>query len=68
MVPQLPEEFHEQFLGFIGSLCGTIPMFSSPQAEHKHPAEHQDVGKRVSQRLHETVQASCAPSGVLQHG
>ena len=68
VVPLPLEEFREQFLGSTGSLCGTLPMFSSPQVEHKHPIEHQDVGKRIPQRLHEMVQTSCAPSGVLQHG
>ncbi|KAL6350174.1 hypothetical protein AAG906_004114 [Vitis piasezkii] len=68
VVPLPPKEFREQFSGSIGSLCGTLPMFSSPQAEHKHHVETQDAGKRVPQRLHKTVRASSAPSGVLQHG
>ena len=43
-------------------------MFSLPQEEHKHLVEHQDAGKRVTQRLHEMVRTSCAPSGFLQYG
>ena len=43
MVPLPPKELREQILGSIESLCGTLPMFSSPQAEHKHPIEHQDA-------------------------
>ncbi|KAL6345143.1 hypothetical protein AAG906_013627 [Vitis piasezkii] len=27
---------------FFESICGTLPMFSSPQIEHKHPAKHQN--------------------------
>ncbi|RVW55115.1 hypothetical protein CK203_066976 [Vitis vinifera] len=35
---------------------------------HYQDVEYQDAGERVTQRLHETVWVSCAPSGVLQHG
>ena len=42
-------------MGFIESLCGPLLMFSLPQAEHKHPTEHQDAGEWVIQRLHEHI-------------
>ncbi|KAL6315635.1 hypothetical protein AAG906_003739 [Vitis piasezkii] len=42
VVPPPLKELHEQFLGFFGSLCGTLLMFNSPQAKHKHLVEHQD--------------------------
>ena len=68
MVPPSLVEFHEQVLRYLGSLCGPLPMFRSPKAEHKHPAEHQATGERVAQILHEAVRASSTPSGIIQYG
>ena len=60
-----PVEFCEHFLEHLGSLCKQLPMFCSPKGEHKHSIEHQVVGERVAQRLHEVVRASSAPSEIL---
>lgn len=65
MVPPPHEELCEQFLGSFESFSGTLSIFRSSQAEHKHHAKHQDVGKRILERLHETIQTGCALSRIL---
>ena len=40
-------------------------LFYSIKVEHKHPAEHQDAGKWITEGLHEAIRTSSAPSGVL---
>ena len=68
LVPPFSTEFREHFSRCHESLCRPLPMFRLPKAEHKHSVEHQVVGERVAQRLHEVVRASSAPSEILQYG
>ncbi|KAL6344824.1 hypothetical protein AAG906_002730 [Vitis piasezkii] len=56
VVPPPPKELHEQFSRSVGSLCGALPMFSSLQAEHKHPAKHQDKCAHHKDHDHTTEQ------------
>lgn len=42
-------------------------MFWLTKTEYKHPAEHQDVKKRVTRGLYETIRKSSALGGILQH-
>ena len=68
MVPPSLAKFREHVPGYLESLCGPLLVFCSPKAEHKHPVEHQATRERVTQRLHEAIQASSTLSRILQHG
>ena len=65
VVSSPPKELREQFLGYLGSLCGTLPMFNAPQTEHKYPAKHQNAGKQILERVCKMVRTGCAPSSLI---
>ena len=68
MVPPSLSKFREHVPGYLESFCGPLLVFCLPKEEHKHPVEYQVARERVTQRLHEAIQASSTLSRILQHG
>lgn len=48
LVPLSLTEFCEHIPRYLRSICGPLPTFRSPKAEHKHPTEHQVTGEQVA--------------------
>ena len=56
------------FQDVLETFVGHYLCFACPKAKHKHFIEHQVAREQVIKGLHEVVQSSSAPSGILQYG